>query len=185
MTTVPRVSGSTVWSLRLALLCAAVLLGAGLSGPCMAIEPSFGKLDGWVRLLKPSMVEPTRYSVFGGIDALIHNGSPGIGILLLLFSVIFPAAKLATMAGAISSLAAGRAPGLLMKLAHHAGKFSMLDVFVAGLFVLAVKGLPGDTKVTLGWGVGAFGASVILSLIAALVIAHLERRLEKGSGIRG
>ncbi len=146
----------------------------------MAIEPSFGKLDGWVRLLKPSMVQPTRYSVIGGIDALIRNGSPGIGVLLLTFSVIFPAVKLAAMAGAVSALAAGRPPGLLMKLAHHAGKFSMLDVFVAGLFVLAVKGLPGETRVTLGWGVGAFGASVVLSLIIALQIAHLEKRHSAG-----
>jgi uncharacterized paraquat-inducible protein A len=63
-----------------------------------------------------------------------------------------------------------------MTLAHHAGKFSMLDVFVVGLIVLAIKGLPGGSRVTLGWGVAAFAASVILSMVAAIIIQRVERR---------
>jgi paraquat-inducible protein A len=166
----------TLWSVRAGIAASAVLLGAGLAGPCMAIEPSFGNLDGWVRLLKPALARPTRYSVFSGITTLIHNGSIALGLLLLAFSVIFPTAKLAVMAAATAALAEGRSSGPLMKLAHHAGKFSMLDVFVVGLIVLAIKGLPGGSRVTLGWGVAAFAASVVLSMLTALVIQRLERR---------
>jgi paraquat-inducible protein A len=166
----------TLWSVRACIVASAVLLGAGLAGPCMAVEPAFGSFDGWVRLLKPALARPTRYSVFGGIMALIHNGSVALGLLLLAFSVIFPTVKLAVMAAATSALADGGSPGPLMKLAHHAGKFSMLDVFVVGLIVLAIKGLPGGSRVTLGWGVAAFAASVVLSMVAALLIRRLERR---------
>src|SRR5205085_8534755 len=110
----------TVWSARVLVVASAVLLGAGLAGPCMAIEPAFGALDGWVRLLKPAMARPTQYSVFGGISTLIHNGSVALGLLLLAFSVVFPTLKLGVMAAATADLARGRPAGPLMRLAHHA-----------------------------------------------------------------
>lgn len=172
MTPSPR----TLWSIRACIAASAVLLGAGLAGPCMAVLPAFGGYEGWVRLLKPSLARPTQYSVLGGITTLIHNGSVALGLLLLAFSVVFPTLKLAVMAAATAALAQGRSTGALMKLSHHAGKFSMLDVFVVGLIVLAIKGMPGGSRVILGWGVGAFAASVILSMIAGMVIQHVERR---------
>jgi paraquat-inducible protein A len=52
----------------------------------------------------------------------------------------------------------------------------MLDVFVVGLIVLAVKGLPGGAKISLGWGVFAFAASVIVSIVTGMLIQRLERR---------
>ena len=167
---------AALWSARGCIAVSAVLLGAGLAGPCMAVEPAFGKMEGWVRLLKPDLARPTRYSVFGGIVTLIQNGNLALGLLLLAFSVFFPTLKLGVMSGATAALADGRSSGALMRLAHHAGKFSMLDVFVVGLIVLAIKGLPGGSRITLGWGVGAFAASVVLSLVAGFVIQSLERR---------
>jgi paraquat-inducible protein A len=172
-------SRPTLWLLRACIALSAALLGAGLAGPCMAVLPAFGKYEGWIRLLKPSLARPTEYSVLGGITALIHNGNAALGVLLLSFSVVFPTLKLAVMSAATAALAQGRSTGALMKLAHHAGKFSMLDVFVVGLIVLAIKGLPGGSRVTLGWGVAAFAASVILSMLVGMVIQHVERRLEK------
>jgi paraquat-inducible protein A len=164
------------WCVRGCLIVSAVLLGAGLAGPCMTIVPAFGALDGWVRLLKPAMARPTSYSVVGGILTLLKNGSYAVGVTLLVFSVIFPTVKLALMASSSVAMFSGRPPGALTKFAHHAGKFSMLDVFVVGLIVLAIKGLPGGSKVTLGWGVAAFAGSVVLSLIASLGLSMLERR---------
>ena len=167
---------ATLQAVRGCIAASALLLGAGLAGPCMAIHPSFGNLDGWVKLLKPNLTRPTEYSVVGGITTLIHNGSAALGLLLLAFSVLFPTVKLAVMAAATSALHQGRPAGALMRLAHHAGKFSMLDVFVAGLLVLAIKGLPGGSRVTLGWGVAAFAASVVIAMLAGMIIGRLERR---------
>jgi hypothetical protein len=171
-----------LWSVRGCIAVSAVLLGAGLAGPCMAVEPAFGKFDGWVRLLKPDLARPTQYSVFGGITTLIQNGSVGLGVLLLAFSVFFPTAKLAVMSAATAALAEGRSSGALMKLAHHAGKFSMLDVFVVGLLVLAIKGLPGGSRVTIGWGVAAFAVSVIFSIVSGILIQRLERQSAPTNG---
>ena len=167
----------SLWLVRGCLVVSAVFLGAGLAGPCMTIQPAFGALDGWVRLLKPALTKPSSYSVVGGIVTLLRNGSTTVGVTLLAFSVVFPTVKLALMASATAALASGHPSGPLTKFAHHAGKFSMLDVFVVGLIVMAIKGLPGGSKVTLGWGVGAFAASVVLSLLASLGLSMLERRM--------
>lgn len=165
-----------IWSARALLAASAVLLGAGLAGPCMAVQPAFGQYDGWVRLLKPDLARPTQYSVFGGIETLIRNGSVALGVLLLAFSVVFPVIKLAVMAAGTAALAQGRASGPLMMFVHHSGKFSMLDVFVVSLIVLAIEGLPGGSRVTLGWGVAAFALSVVFSIVTGLLIQRLERR---------
>src|SRR5215212_10576307 len=94
-----------LWTVRAGIALAAVLLGAGLAGPCMAVQPAFGKMDGWVRLLKPDLARPTQYSVLGGILTLMHNGNAALGLLLLAFSVFFPTAKIAVMAGSTAALA--------------------------------------------------------------------------------
>src|SRR5438093_453398 len=95
---------AALWWVRGLVVASALLLGAGLAGPCMAVQPAFGKLDGWVRLLKPDLARPTRYSVIGGIVTLIQNGYAALGLLLLAFSVLFPTVKLALMSGSTAAL---------------------------------------------------------------------------------
>ena len=152
---------------RAMLLPAAGLLGVGLVGPTLTITPGFGRWEGWVRLLDPSQTRPTSYSVLTGILALFRHDAAGLGALLFGFSVIFPIAKLALLAAATAT---GGRGGWLLRLTHHAGKFSMLDVFVVALLVLAIKGLPGDSTAALGWGIYAFAASVVLGILAGWLI---------------
>ncbi len=160
------------------ILIAAVLLGLGLVGPCMRVVPNFGEFDSWIRLLKPSAGRTSEYSVLSGILAMIARGSVGIGLLLLFFSGVFPTIKLAVMAWATQVLSSGRRAGWLLDLTHHAGKFSMLDVLVLALIVIAIKGLPGNTEVQLGWGVWAFAGSVVMSLVASMLLHRLEKRMQ-------
>ena len=165
--------------IRAALVIASVLLGLGLVAPCLTIEPSMGAaFDSWLRLLKPDELQPTTYSILGGILELMRTDSPGLGLLLLAFSVVFPTVKLATLWWGVSILKRGRPAGAALWITHHAGKFSMLDVMVVAVFIVAIKGLPGDTEVTIGWGLFAFAASVILSIIASLLVTRLERAIE-------
>ena len=165
------------WLVRLLTLLAAALLGLGLVAPCMTIQPAFGRFDPWVRLLNPSLVTPTTYSILSGIGSMIRNDNAGVGALLLAFSVAFPTAKLAVMAYATQKLADRRPAGAWLMVAHHTGKFSMLDVMVLGLIVVAIKGLPGGSRITLGWGVWAFAASVVLSLIASILLHGMEKKV--------
>ncbi|MGC4030595.1 MAG: paraquat-inducible protein A [Tepidisphaeraceae bacterium] len=166
-----------LWLTRLFTLLAAALLGLGLVAPCMTIQPSFGEYDTLVKLLRPDYTRPSTYSVLTGILAMLRHGNEGIGYLLLAFSCVFPTAKLATMAWSTQKLADRRKPGVWLTLAHHTGKFSMLDVMVLALIVVAIKGLPGGSRITLGWGVWAFAGSVVLSLIASVLLHSAEKRL--------
>ena len=153
---------------RSLLAASSALLGVGLVGPCLTIVPKFGRWEGWVRLLDPAEARPTTYSVIGGIGALFRHNSGGLGALLFAFSVVFPAAKLALLAATTAARPGGGSA--VLRLSHHAGKFSMLDVFVVALIVLAVKGMPGGSEAVVGWGLYAFAASVLLSIAAGWVI---------------
>ncbi len=163
--------------IRLLVLPAAVLLGLGLVAPCMTITTSFGRYDGWLRLIAPEIIaeENVTYSLIGGILKLIETGDVAIGLVLIAFSACFPTLKLAVMAYANEVIRRGGTGGLALKLAHHAGKFSMLDVTVLALFILVVKGLPGRSELHLEWGIWAFAASVLMSLIASLLLSSSER----------
>ena len=166
-----------IWPVRFLTLLAAALLGLGLVAPCMTIRPAFGEYETWVRLLNPDFTRPTTYSVLTGILAMMHGGNRGLGVLLLAFSCFFPTVKLALMAWGTQTLADRRRAGIWLTLAHHTGKFSMLDVLVLALIVVAIKGLPGGSRITLGWGVWAFAASVVLALIVSMMLHTIERRL--------
>ncbi len=173
---------------RLCILIAAALLGLGLIAPCMTIVPGMGEMESWVRLLKPSLLRQSQYSLLSGILSMIEHGNEGIGLLLLFFSCIFPALKLAMMAWAQQVLADRRPAGRWLTIVHHMGKFSMLDVMVLALIVVAIKGLPGNTDIRLQWGVWAFAGSVVLSLIASVLLHRLERdraTLLRNRGNRG
>ncbi|MBC7783704.1 MAG: paraquat-inducible protein A [Burkholderiales bacterium] len=166
---------TVTWTARLTILLAAVLLGIGLVAPCMRIVPHFGAYDSWVRLLRPSMGRTSEYSVLSGILTMIEQRHLGVGLVLLFFSCVFPTLKLAVMAWGVESLARGKRTGPLLQMAHHTGKFSMLDVLVLALIVIAIKGLPGSTEVQLGWGVWMFATSVVLSLLASILLHRLEQ----------
>ena len=171
------------WLIQGLIAAAGALLGVGVTAPAMTLTTSFGKYDGWVRLLASDLAreQQTTYSLLSGILKLMET-SPGIGVLLIVFTCLFPAAKLVLMAAGTETLRRGGRAGTLVKLVHHAGKFSMLDVLVLAMLVLAIKGLPGTSELTLGLGIWLFAASVLLSLVASLLMGRLERQREFDGG---
>ncbi len=169
---------------RLALLSAllavsAAGLGLGLVGPCMTLTPAYGDYDGWVRALRPDLTTPTTYSILSGLRAMHHSGNTAIAVLLLGFSVVFPTLKLAAMAWGAAALRLGVRPALAVRVTHHLGKFSMLDVLVIALFILAAKGLPGGTTIALRWGVWSFAVSVVLSLVISVLLYRTKPAREQ------
>lgn len=81
------------------------------------------------------------FSLVGGIMELFRGGQVFIGIVLLVFSVIFPYAKLAALLVATSSLVS--LSPLARKRLHHVavitGKYSLLDILVVALMIILVK----------------------------------------------
>jgi len=148
-----RASAFLVWA-------AHVLLGLGLFAPCMTVTPHLGTVDAlgrWLGLVD----EPKTYSVATGVLRLITGGNVAIGIVLLVFSMLFPLAKLVIARACLAEGRAGRAHALVARF----GKFSMADVFVLALLVVASKSFPGGTTVDIRWGAWAFAAAALASTI--------------------
>jgi len=149
------------------------LLAIGLCAPCMTVTPRMEPHTGlahWLGLLDG----PRTYSVLGGIGDLLRHGNAPIGAVLLVFSVLFPIAKLVAVRAALRDARRGssRPAG---GFAAHLGKFSMVDVFVIALVVLASRSWPGGTEVELRYGAWAFAAAALLPIPIALALGHAAR----------
>jgi uncharacterized paraquat-inducible protein A len=138
----------------------------------MTVTPRLGKLDDlgrWLGLVD----EPRSYSVATGILQLLRGGNAAVGAILLVFSALFPVAKLVILRAALADARRGHPAGPAHDLAARFGRFSMADVFVLALVVVVSKSFPGGTTVDVRWGAFAFAGAAMLSLVLASRVARL------------
>lgn len=152
------------------VILTSAMLGLGIFGPCMKIAPGFGEYSPLVRLLKPDLTEPTQFSLFSGITRMAQEGNLWLAALIFAFTILFPIAKLSVYWIAVLESPEHPSFAKTVKCANHLGKFSMVDVFVIALLVVAIKGLPGDTEVTLRWGFWCFCVAIVASLLMPLAL---------------
>lgn len=151
------------------VLClAALALLAGLLLPVMAIET----LVFW----------EDSYSILVGTLALLTEGHLALGCALLLFSVLFPIAKLV----ALGLLWFRSLPDAVRERAlwwtSVLGKWSMLDVFVVAVTLVLTTATSLATARPRA-GLYAFGAAVLLSMLLSLELEHVhERARQRGLG---
>ena len=155
---------------NLCIGCVALLI-AGALLPCMTVIPHAGEYTAVIRMLAPDVMEPTTYSLLGGILHMIQADLL-IGILLLLFSIVFPVWKLGTFIYYLLRRRTSKSKSL--DIALKMGKYSMLDVFVLAVIVIAVKGLPGGSEVVLESGIYFFGAAILLSIFIGSKITQVK-----------
>jgi paraquat-inducible protein A len=107
-------------------------------------------------------------SILGGTIDLLAHGHIGIGLVILICSVVIPLTKLLTLLTLVTG------PMMLRHhhraLAHHllewTGRWGMLDVLAVAVVVAALK-LGDLVDVTPGPGAIAFASVVALSLLAS------------------
>ncbi len=140
---------------------AACLLYVGISLPILTV--------------KQMMFMKSTFSVVSGIEGLRYEGNYWLAAIIFVFSILFPFFKLLALLGIwffeMTDDARRRFLGILEAL----GKWSMLDVFVVAIVIVAVK---------FGWMTGAkpevgvyvFAAAVILSMILTEWIGRLARK---------
>lgn len=107
-------------------------------------------------------------SIWHGTIDLLSERHYGVGLTILLFSIIAPVGKLAALLAL--TLASGhierKHKATTFHLVEFIGRWGMLDVLLVAVLVAAVK-LGDLVSVTPGSGVIAFGAVVMLSLFAS------------------
>ncbi|HEV8606992.1 MAG TPA: paraquat-inducible protein A [Tepidisphaeraceae bacterium] len=81
------------------------------------------------------------FSLLGGIRELYQRDHLFLAAILLIFSVIFPYAKLIALLIATSRLAnlSGRTRHRLHKIAQFTGRYSLLDILVVAIIIVVVK----------------------------------------------
>ncbi|MFZ5496356.1 MAG: paraquat-inducible protein A [Verrucomicrobiota bacterium] len=115
-------------------------------------------------------------SVAGGIITLFHEGEYFLFTVLTLFTLVFPCVKL----GLLAVIWLERAHDLARVRRLHGwveslGKWSMLDVFVVAILIVAMKSA-AVAEIRLGVGLYLFTCSVVATQLASAWVAkHLER----------
>ena len=123
-------------------------------------------------ILAPSVVvnefgNTRRLSLLDGIQVLWVTGHMFLAIVIFLFTILFPPIKLAlTAAVAIPTLPLPQQTRRrLRKLVQLLGRWSLLDVLVIAILIVAIK-VRGLVSVKAAWGVYAFTCSIALSMLA-------------------
>jgi paraquat-inducible protein A len=147
---------------------AAAMLIAGWTLPIMTVE----------RLLFLSQ----EISILRGVSELWEEGQVFLALVIGLFSVVLPTVKLG-LALLLWYRADTGNPALRRRLGwlEAAGRWSMLDVFVVALAVVAIQ-ISLIDDVTVHPGVYVFTAAIVLSLVVVQRMTALARRALKANG---
>lgn len=130
------------------LATAVGLYGVGLFGPLFTVE-------------KLLMFSDT-VSIASSLAQLVEHGHLFLFALILCFSVLLPAGKLAVLVYLRSRRQRAMTIGSLRWIERFA-KWSMLDVFVVALLVVSIK-LDFIAEVHVHYGLYAFAVSVLLTM---------------------
>lgn len=118
-----------------------------------------------------SLLGTSRDTIISGVVYFWTSGSPDLAVLIFTVSVAVPLIKLASLAYLAHN---ARRPGgadphhlsRLHRVVELAGRWSMLDIFVIALMVGMVR-FRSLAVIEAGPGAAAFGAVVVLSMLAA------------------
>ena len=105
-------------------------------------------------------------TIINSIWILFDNKNFFLGVIILLFTIIFPIFKYSVMVW----LVVFPMSGLVKKFYNyllHLGKWSMLDVFVIALVIILIKFGQGMFSVQIRSGTIFFALSVITSIVAS------------------
>lgn len=152
--------GKTARALALAaILASAATLAVSLALPTVTFQ-------------KLASAEET-YSIFGGIESLWEDGNWILAAIVFLFSVVFPIAKLIALQLVWLGRWSRAARLELVEWLELLGKWSMLDVFIVGTFVGAIRlGLLADASSRPG--ILVFGAAILMSILTTHFIGRIE-----------
>ena len=144
--------------LRYCIFIAALLLSVGLVAPIITLS-------------KFVLIQNT-FSVLSGVVELLKEGQLFLFLVITGFSVVLPVLKLGVLYRLVSkSEAMQDKVRQQLHWMHLYGKWSMLDVFVVAILVVAVK-LGAIAAVEMRFGLYAFAASVLLTMfITARVVS--------------
>jgi paraquat-inducible protein A len=110
-------------------------------------------------------------TIMSGVLVLLQSGSWPIAVLVFIASIVVPLLKILAMAVLLYS-AWRPSPrrrlqrSELFRMVEFIGRWSMLDIYAISLLAALVQ-IQSFASIIVGWGAWAFGAVVVLTLLAA------------------
>jgi paraquat-inducible protein A len=110
-------------------------------------------------------------TIMSGVLVLLQSGSWPIAVLVFIASIVVPLLKIIAMTVLLYSAwrpsPRHRAQrSALFRMVEFIGRWSMLDIYAISLLATLVQ-IQSFASIIVGWGAWAFGAVVVLTLIAA------------------
>lgn len=194
------------------VLLALVVLAAGLTAPMIEIDARIKEMSflllGEKLIFHDQIIFFQSKSIVDVVHILITNGqwdSIIVGFLIMLFSIVFPVAKLISSRFYYVSNAAWKESGIVKFFALKSGKWSMADVYVVAIFMayIGFKSILDNqlgqlnfktnslasvstNETTLQPGFMLFICFVIFGLLLATILEKIRKVPEKtGSGASG
>jgi len=146
------------------LVLASVLLAFGLSLPLLHLE----KMLFW----------ENSYSVVTGVFGLAEDRQYVFAAVVFFWSVLFPIAKLGLLHWIWFGRTSAARRASVVRWLDKVGKWSMLDVYIVSVLVVAVK-LGPLAEVRVERGLYVFGTAVVLTMIAG---ARVEKHAVRSRG---
>jgi len=114
-------------------------------------------------------------SLVGIVHILWDEEEFFLSLVVLVFSLVFPALKLA-VAYALWRFVAVSTPhfGRVLSLVEFLGKWSLADVLIVALAIVVIKG-SGLVNASIGVGIYPFAASIVLTGAVVARVKHLAR----------
>ncbi len=133
----------------------------------------YGVFAPMITLQKFILFENT-FSIISGITTLLQDGKIFLFLIITIFSLILPIAKLSII---FLTLRQNNQVDLkrYLHLMHQYGKWSMLDVFVVGIMVVIIK-IKGMIDVEIHYGFYIFTCAVLMTMILTSLVSRLEEK---------
>ncbi len=126
------------------------------------------ELDEWI--VKKGKIPVGNQYLLGIIKSLFADRSFFLGIIIFLFSVVFPILKIVLCAVALISFQKTDAKDKIIKAIGYVSKWSMADVFIVAVIIVMFKAKGFNFKFTAEPGIYFYAISAILSSLAILLI---------------
>lgn len=126
------------------------------------------ELEEWI--VKKGKIPVGYQYLLGIIKSLFEEGSFFLGIIIFLFSVVFPVLKIVLCAIALIPSQKRDAKDKIIRAIGYVSKWSMADVFIVALIIVMFKAKGFNFKFTAEWGLYFYAISAILSSLAILLI---------------
>jgi paraquat-inducible protein A len=145
--------------LRVIWLLTALLLSVGLVSPIMTMT-QFVFFD-------------ESFSIVSGIWQLYQQKHYVLFLMIGLFSVVLPLAKMGLLLNLLSDQDASQQRKRWLKLMHDYGRWAMLDVMVVAMLIVMVK-LGAIVSITIHSGLYVFGSAVLLIMYITHHVVRLH-----------